>query len=91
MDITPTNYCLTLFLEHAAEMGALLALIRTGQLKPYLNKAEAFRLFGRAKVEHWIEAGLVTPRKDGDHSAAWRLERLELEALSRAEQLLRYL
>ena len=75
----------------AAEIGASYALSRTGKTKPYLKKAEAFRLYGRKHVERWIEEGLITPRKDGDHSAAWRIERLEIEALAKAMDLLRYL
>lgn len=91
MDITLSPQHLSDLLEQAAEMGAKLALSRFGYLKPYLKKSEAFRLYGRANVEHWIESGLVNPRKDGDHSATWRLERLELETISKADELLRYL
>jgi len=84
MDITISAHQLAILLEQAAEMGVKLALTRSGHLKPYLKKSEAYRLFGRKNVEHWIESGLVKPRKDGDHSATWRLERLELEAVSKA-------
>ena len=91
MDITLSAQHLSTLLEQAAEMGAKLALSRLGHLKPYLKKSEAYRLFGRAKVENWIESGLVQPHKDGDHSAAWRLNRLELEAVSKANDVLIYL
>ena len=74
-----------------AELGAIGALIKTGQLRPYLKKAEAFRLFGRKQVERWIGEGLVTPRKDGSHSAAWRIDRLEIEAVAKAIEMLRFL
>ena len=74
-----------------AELGAIEALIKTGHLRSYLKKSEAFRLFGRKHVEHWIDQGLITPRKDGDHSAAWRIDRLEIEAVAKAIDLLRYL
>ena len=88
MDITISKYYLSTLLEQAAEMGAKHALTQCGYLKPFLKKSEAYRQFGRKNVEHWIEGGLLTPRKDGDHSAAWRLERLELEAIAKAEDLL---
>jgi hypothetical protein len=78
-------------IEAAAELGALQALILTGKLKPYLKKSDAFRHYGRSRVERWIADGLITPRKDGDHSAAWRIDRMELECLVKANQLLRYL
>jgi hypothetical protein len=90
MDIILSTQHLSLLLEQAAEMGAKHALSLTGQLKPYLNKSEAYRLFGRKNVEHWTETGLITARKDGDHSAAWRLDRLELEAIAKADELLIY-
>lgn len=78
------------FLEQAAELGAIKALIRTGQLKPYLKKSEAFRLYKRVNVERWIDERLITPRKDGDDSAAWRIDRLELEVIVKSKILLHY-
>jgi len=77
--------------QSAAELGAIAALVSTGKLKPYLKKAEAFRLYGRKNIEHWIDAGLITPRKDGDQSACWRIDRLEAEALDKAYHILKFL
>jgi hypothetical protein len=85
MEISPIQ--LEQIIKEAAELGALTALIKAGKIKPYLKKSEAFKIYGRNKVEHWLEAGLITPRKDGDYSAAWRLERVELEALSKSIKL----
>ncbi|MGF7079726.1 hypothetical protein [Mucilaginibacter sp. UYCu711] len=68
----------------AAALGAQIALVRTGQLKPYLSKAEAYRLYGRKNIEAWIREGMLTPRKDGDHSASWRLDRIEAETIVHA-------
>jgi hypothetical protein len=76
---------------HAAELGAIATLVSTGKLKPYLKKSEAFQLFGRSVVEHWAEQGLITIRKDGDFSAAWRLDRIELEIISRSLKILQIL
>ncbi|WP_255563122.1 hypothetical protein [Mucilaginibacter sp. 21P] len=73
MEINP--FQLRLIAEATAELGALSALILTGQVKPYLNRSEAFKRFGRAKVENWVHMGLISVHKDGDHSAAWRIER----------------
>jgi hypothetical protein len=64
-------------------------MIRTGNLKPYLNKSEAFRRYGRGNIEKWLDIGLITPRKDGDHSAAWRLDRLEVESLLASNEIRR--
>ncbi len=74
-------------LKCGAELGAIKALTEAGKLKPYLKKAEAFRLYGRKQVEHWINDGLITPRKDGDHSAAWRICRLEIASIAVACEL----
>jgi len=82
---------LQILLQAAAELGATSALVGAGKLKPYLKKTEAFRLYGRKNIEHWIDAGLVTPRKDGDHSACWRIDRMEAETLDKAYQILKFL
>lgn len=82
---------LTRIADAAAELGAIQALILAGRLKPYLKKSEAFRLYGRKHVERWIADGSITPRKDGNHSAAWRIDRMEIAALAAAIQLLSYL
>lgn len=76
-----TEFQLLQLVSKAADLAAMNTLIQTGLLKPYLNKSEAFSQFGRKNVEKWIKAGLVTPRKDGGHSAAWRLDRMEMELL----------
>jgi len=78
-------------IREAAGMGAMLALSKTGKLKPYLKKSEAFRQYGRKNIERWVAEGRITIRKDGDHSAIWRLDRLELEAIVRSVELLRSL
>ena len=89
MDIS--TFQLEKIIKITAELGAVIALIRTGKLKPYLKKSEAFRLYGRSNVEHWIEEGLITPRKDGGQSASWRIDRIELESIVKSRQLLQIL
>jgi hypothetical protein len=80
-----------LLLQTGAELGAMIALIKTGKIKPYITKAQAFRLHGRKNIECWLNEGLLTTRKDGDHSAAWRIDRLELELIVKARFLLQHL
>jgi hypothetical protein len=91
MEIQINIHTLEKLLAEAAEMGARDALSRIGKLRPYLKKSEAFRLYGRRNVEHWIMEGLVTARKDGGHSASWRIERLEIDAVNKAKNLIRFL
>lgn len=78
-------------LQAGAELGAMIALIKTGQIKPYITKAEAGRLCGRKNIERWLDEGLLTPRKDGSHSAGWRIDRFELELIVKARFLLQHL
>lgn len=85
MNITLTSFQLQKLLSDASELGALQALAKVGTIKPYLKKSEAFRRFGRKNVEQWISQGLITPRKDGNHSAAWRIDRIEIEVIYKAK------
>lgn len=71
------------------ELGVSIALIKTGKLKPYLKKSEAYRLYGRHKIDRWLEQGYLSPQKDGDHSSAWRLSRIDIELLMHATELQR--
>lgn len=89
MEITDAQ--LLALISKAAELATIKTLIKTGKLKPYLKKSEAFRQFGRKNVEKWLNDGRLTPRKDGDHSAAWRLDRLEIEILVNTIEISRIL
>ena len=86
-----SNFQLELILKRSAEVATIVALVKTGAIKPYLKKSEAFRRFGRKNVERWIKERMVTLRKDGDHSATWRIDRVEIEVLWHAIELTRML
>ncbi|WP_143072833.1 hypothetical protein [Parapedobacter indicus] len=75
-------------LKDVAKVGAVQVLTEIGQLKPFITKAEAYRLYGRTKVDMWIRNRLVTPR--GGFGEKWRLERSELEAISASASLAAY-
>jgi len=91
MDSKDLSRHLNLIIQEAASVGAIIVLVGTGVLKPYLKKNEAFRKFGRARVERWIESGMITIRKDGNHSAAWRIDRVEIETIESAEKIRKWL
>ncbi|PYF74575.1 hypothetical protein [Pedobacter nutrimenti] len=91
MNILLTDHQLGILLRDAAEVGAKLVLSRTGKIKPYLNKSEAFRRYGRKNIERWIDQGLITPRKDGNQSAAWRIDRIEVEAIRKSLDAMLYI
>ena len=91
MDFEISSHQLKIIIQEAAEMGAILALAKVGKLKPYLKKSEAFRKYGRANIENWVENGLIAIRKDGSHSAGWRIDRLEVEAIVKSISILKYI
>ena len=91
MNIILTTFQLQHLLADASELGAIIALSKIGKIRPYLKKSEAFRRFGRKNVETWISRGLITPRKDGTNSAAWRIDRIEIETVHKAKSAMNFL
>ncbi|NHA02520.1 hypothetical protein G7092_01865 [Mucilaginibacter sp. HC2] len=77
--------------REAAELGAIIALVRTGKIPPYLKKREAYRRFGKCYIERLLAKGELTIRSDGNHSAAWRIDRIEIEAIARGLEIWRQL
>ena len=75
----------------AASEGALRALVSIGALSPTLSKREAYRIYGEGTVKRWIEEGLLNIRKDGNNTSKCRISRLEIEALSNANNRISYL
>ena len=84
-------YELKSMLMGAASQGALKALISIGAISPTLSKREAYRVYGEGVVKRWIEEGLLTVRKDGNNTSKCRISRLEIEALSIANNRISYL
>ncbi|SMG31706.1 hypothetical protein [Sphingobacterium psychroaquaticum] len=83
------DYELRNMLTKAAELGATKALTETGAVKPYLNKSEAYRMYGRGVVDGWIKDGLLTPR--GDTYKSWRIDRVEIQALAASRTVAEYI
>lgn len=88
MLFTLNNHQLGELLAVAAALGARITLARMGRLPPYINRSEAYRRYGRKRVDRWMDRGWLTPRKDGDRSASWRIDRTEADALQAAERLI---
>jgi len=76
-------------LTSAAKLGAMQALADTGAVKPYLNKSEAYRVYGRNKVDNWIKVGLITPR--GEIGKSWQIDRVEIQSLASARTVSDYM
>lgn len=75
----------------AAEIGATKALIQIGQMKPYYKLREAYRLYGESVVKRWIKEGLIRPIKDGNRTASVRIDRVQIETISKAANRASYL
>jgi len=88
MEYKLSTFQLSKLLEEAASLAALAALIRVGKLKPYLNKSQACRRFGRSFIENSLENGRISPIKDGQSSSSIRIDLLKVEMLKRAEELI---
>lgn len=90
MNIVLTPLQLQTLLSYAAEMGAELALTKTGHLRSWLKKSEAFERYGRKNVEHWISLGLIALRKDRN-SSDWCIDRMEIESVSKSREAMKFL
>lgn len=91
MEIVLTQATLTALMADAAEIAVNSALSKAGLIKPFISKQDAYKAYGRAIVDRWILEGLVTPRKDGQASAKWRIDRAEIEAVAKASNRPSYL
>lgn len=83
MLITLETFQLRALLADAAEMGAMKALSQSGALKPYLSKAEAYKIYGRRNIDRWIKENLIEEITDGI-STKIRLERIQLESIAKS-------
>lgn len=62
-------------------------LIQLGLLKPYVTQAEAFRMYGRSKVELWVKEGWIKYLKDTE-TGSKRFQRTELEEVASKNNVL---
>ncbi len=85
------DYDLRDILTDAAKLGATAALAGAGLLKPYLSKAEAYRLYGRYKVDKWIRMQMVSVNQDLGNNDKGRIDRVEIEAVASSQNLATYI
>jgi len=65
MNITMSLTQLRALMVDAADAGANKALVELGLLKPFLNKAEVYKKYGRSDVDRWLKEKLLHPVRDG--------------------------
>ena len=75
---------LTSILKIAAKAGAEKALAGCGALSEGINKAEAYRLYGRGNVDRWLLEGLIQVSNKN-------IDREKLEAVAAASNRRTYL
>ena len=79
-------------LKDANEMGAIQTLIELNIIKPFMNKSEAIKKCGgRANYEQFVLQGLINPHRDGNDSAPYRIDRMEVERAAKASNRHGYL
>jgi hypothetical protein len=83
-EVTMPKFVLMGMLKDAAELGAQIALAKSGSIKPYISKREAYRIYGRGTVERWIKEELISPLKDGNDTSKIRIDRAQIESVSKA-------
>lgn len=74
-----------------AKLTATEMLTMSGSLKPFISKSEAYRMYGRGKVDKWISEGHLSIGQDEvGTSSKMRINRNEIEALAQADDLVQY-
>ncbi len=71
-------------LIEAGEVSSSKILCKIGLIKPFLNKSEAYKQYGRSDIDRWIKERLLNPVRDGSGKVKWRFDRAELDAVSKA-------
>ena len=88
MELTLTH--LGQVISGAIKIGYKKALADVGEIKPFLNKSEAKRIYGTQNINQWLKAGLIKPVKDG-FGANYRFSRMELEEVAYRSNIATYL
>lgn len=58
-------------------------LEKTGSISPFINKQEAYTLYGRSTVDRWIRERLLVVQKDSDsQSAQCRIRRDDIDKIA---------
>jgi hypothetical protein len=91
MSVLITKRELTRLLITAAELGALEVLRKHNLISQYISKQEAYRRYKRGTVDRWISEGLIALVKDGPATSKWRIDALEIEAVSKSCNIPSYL
>ena len=75
-------------MEHIVSRALTRASIESGQASPTISQAEAFRIYGRRRVERWLSMGKLRPLPCGKGNrkvlSVERLQQLAKTSIFRA-------
>ena len=74
-----------------ATLASLKTRIEDDKLSPFMSLSEAQRKYKTAIVNRWIKEGLITKIKDGNNTSKVRIDRVKIEAVSKASNRGTYL
>lgn len=81
----------TSLLKNTAEAGAQKAIDDAGVLPSCLSKSEAYRLYGRATIDRWIQEGLIVPTARNGKILHKCIDRFKLDAIAHSSNRITYL
>lgn len=72
----------------ASRLGATMVLTEMNPASDNLSQREAWKLYGRSRVEKWVEQGLLKPRREGASANCKKyFSRTDLIAVDNAEKI----
>lgn len=82
MNSTILNRDILVQLQASYEAGFKKCAEQLGLLKPYISLRDAYKTYGRATVDRWIDERLVHVIKDGTTTSKCRIKRDEIELVA---------
>lgn len=81
----------TLILKNAAQSGAQKAIDDACVSPDCLSKSEAYRLYGRATIDRWVQEGLIVLKSENGKILHKCIDRFKLEAIAHSSNRITYL
>lgn len=91
MEGVKLNMSLSIMLQEAAKLGALELATELGLNREYVSKAYAYRRWGRARVDRWIQSGNVSYAQDEFGKSTLELRKSDLLAMASGENMVRFI
>ncbi len=82
MNYQPLDRLQLLQIQAAYAAGFKKAVAECGMLRPYIPITQAYKKYGRATVERWVDEGLIEKIKDGPGNSKVRIDREKIELIA---------